>query len=456
MSAEANKLTMDKKFPTKLTKLEGHFADRPDVLYADTVYFADDDEDNAVTYWINKKGEWVSAGGDGITKLLPFEADYDYLENEIIREAGELKYANADFTSGAAYDALNWDSLAGAPAAKIESPDTNVSLAATNTGLELAGSTETSKITASSGFILSAPTIQLKDENGNFRIRVGSSYSRLISPDQASIINVQNNQIQLKNSEIVLNDASSHERIKITTASSSMNSTDGTATVSVRNGLSSIAVDTRDSATIRKNQFRVTTSGTTRFYADTNQSVLQAPDTANGVVCVAEGTYVKGNALHPLTDNGTTLGSWNKRWSKVYAASSTISTSDGRLKRNIQDLTANELKAFSKLRPVTFDRIDDDVEQKTVGFIAQEVEATFAEYGIDADEYFFLDHKWKEEKEGDVMLGIEGQEKGSNLYDKYGIDDVYGIAYSEFIALNLAYSQSLEKRLEAIEAKLGL
>ncbi len=110
MSVEANKLTMDKKFPTKLTKLVGSFADRPTVLYADTVYFADDDEDNVVTYWINKKGVW-SKGGEVGHVLKSFVATNNYVEDELIKEDGKLYVAKVDFESDVTFNESDWNEV---------------------------------------------------------------------------------------------------------------------------------------------------------------------------------------------------------------------------------------------------------------------------------------------------------------------------------------------------------
>lgn len=89
--------------------------------------------------------------------------------------------------------------------------------------------------------------------------------------------------------------------------------------------------------------------------------------------------------------------------SQIYATSSTVATSDGRYKKDVENITG-ALDIVKSLRPVQFKwkphhTHDFDLENTTVGFIAQEVQETLAnkpyvnsiikknEFVIEAEEY---------------------------------------------------------------------
>ncbi len=62
MSTESKKLIMDKKFPTKLTKLSGLLSERPEAPLTNMVYFSTDQPDSPISFWDGTP--WVDGGGD--------------------------------------------------------------------------------------------------------------------------------------------------------------------------------------------------------------------------------------------------------------------------------------------------------------------------------------------------------------------------------------------------------
>ena len=96
-----------------------------------------------------------------------------------------------------------------------------------------------------------------------------------------------------------------------------------------------------------------------------------------GVGAPAERLTVNGN-IAPDTDNAFTSGTATLRWSDVYAASGTVNTSDRRLKDNIED-SPYGLEEVLDLHPVSYTWKDRPERGKKLGLIAQEVQPVISE-----------------------------------------------------------------------------
>ncbi len=116
--------------------------------------------------------------------------------------------------------------------------------------------------------------------------------------------------------------------------------------------------------------------------------------------------------------------------SQIFATSSSIATSDGRFKENVDTITSG-LNIIDSLRPVSFTWKDHPVHNfvagKTVGFIAQEVQEALSEYD-------WLDNIIK-----------------SN-YNEETEEEFLGIAESNIIPLLVAAVKELKARVETLEA----
>ena len=89
--------------------------------------------------------------------------------------------------------------------------------------------------------------------------------------------------------------------------------------------------------------------------------------------------FMNNTFFSPATNGNKTLGSSSNRWSTVFATNGTISTSDYRLKKNIQSFHYG-LQELLLLNPVSFKWKSDKVDMKThLGFIAQEVQQIIPE-----------------------------------------------------------------------------
>lgn len=138
---------------------------------------------------------------------------------------------------------------------------------------------------------------------------------------------------------------------------------------------------------------------------------------------------IDSNYLIPLADETTYCGSYSYWWLDGYFKSlhvdgSAITSSDRRLKENIDYDISKWLTMFDLLKPCSYKFIEG--KRTHVGMIAQEVIEAGETAGLD------MEHLTA------VCLDEEGQ--------------MYGLRYEEFVPILIAKVQQLEKRLEALSA----
>lgn len=157
----------------------------------------------------------------------------------------------------------------------------------------------------------------------------------------------------------------------------------------------------------------------------------------NGVGISDEANYFRtyNNAGSPV-DNVMGLGSSNARWKQLYAATTSISTSDRNMKDNIRKLTDIHRNFFMKLVPVSFTFKDGESGRTHVGFIAQDVEQAMNECGLTALDFAGF---CKDVKVETYLDEESGNYKEKTAYDNNGNEQyIYSLRYEEFIAL-IAY-----------------
>lgn len=140
-------------------------------------------------------------------------------------------------------------------------------------------------------------------------------------------------------------------------------------------------------------------------------------------------------AAHDGTMN---LGSGAHRWLKVYASSTSISTSDERDKNIIGEFDERHKKLFMKLKPILFKWKDENIDTDIhFGLGAQTTEQFALECGIAPDEIAAIEHTvWDEPSPRD------------------GRTDRYGMGYDEIHMLTIPVVQEHEKRIELLEEKI--
>lgn len=202
------------------------------------------------------------------------------------------------------------------------------------------------------------------------------------------------------------------------------------------------------------------------------------PSSSEGSYGVFYGVRDSRWGFAPYANGMTGLGSSNYKWNAIYCTTSTISTSDRNLKKDIATLTEQHLKFFTLLQPVSYKFIDGTSGRTHIGFISQDVEEAMAECGLTDLDFagFCKDQKEvmvKKTREDTVLNEETGEEEIVEVEYEESVpvegEYIYSLRYEEFIALNTMASQytikkledvetsleSLEERLAALEAKLG-
>lgn len=141
-----------------------------------------------------------------------------------------------------------------------------------------------------------------------------------------------------------------------------------------------------------------------------------------------------------------TLGHSTSRWKEIWCSTSLNTTSDRNLKKNINNLSADDryCKFFMLLQPKSYLFKDGESGRTHVGFISQDVEEAMNICGLSSLEFagFCKDQKTEktESEEGTIEENPVFDDKGNPVY-------VYSLRYEEFIALNTMMIQKICKKV---------
>lgn len=182
---------------------------------------------------------------------------------------------------------------------------------------------------------------------------------------------------------------------------------------------------------------------------------------------------LNGN-FRPNKDNTYYVGLSSYRWKEIFAANSTINTSDQREKQHIEPFSDEVLDAWGDVQFRQF-LFNDAVEKKGEyarihsGVIAQQVRDVFTSHGLDATHYGLLCYdEWEDQYEdieivdADAVLDADGNEiipeqKHTEKRLVTASGSRYGIRYAEALCLEAAYQRRradrIETRLATLEAK---
>lgn len=167
----------------------------------------------------------------------------------------------------------------------------------------------------------------------------------------------------------------------------------------------------------------------------------------------------------PSPDKAISLGSSARKWTQLYAATSTINTSDARLKDAVSAIPDEVLDAWGDVDFVQY-QFKDAVAEKGgqarlhSGLVAQRIDAAFSSRGLDASRYgLFCYDEWDAEPE-------VRDESGQVVTPASPAGSQYSLRYEEALCMEAAYQRrradraeariaDLEERLAAIEAKLN-
>jgi hypothetical protein len=164
--------------------------------------------------------------------------------------------------------------------------------------------------------------------------------------------------------------------------------------------------------------------------------------------------YLDG-LVHPMTGNKNDLGTTGNRWKTVWTNNALNSTSDRRLKHDIED-TDLGLDFVNKLRPVKYKNNWSESPRYHYGLIAQELTSSLAEIGKTTSDVGFIAsasfqyteediEKWKTQPdwkayESEISSSIMGE---------------LGLSYTELISPMIKAIQQLSDKVTELEAKIS-
>ena len=160
------------------------------------------------------------------------------------------------------------------------------------------------------------------------------------------------------------------------------------------------------------------------------------------------------NYFRVYTDNTVNLGASSYRWKQLYAGTTTISTSDERLKENITPIDDDVLDAWGEVGWYQYqfkESVAEKGETKArlhTGAIAQRIESVFTAHGLDANRYGLLCYdEWN-------ATPAERDEQGNITEPAKPAGNRYSLRYEEALCMEAAYQRRRADRLEERIARL--
>lgn len=179
-------------------------------------------------------------------------------------------------------------------------------------------------------------------------------------------------------------------------------------------------------------------TGSTRISSGSNYINLMSLNGRGNVIYIGAGVVMLDtDFFHPQDDNRTELGGYSARFTRLYAANASISTSDRNFKKDIHDIDERYVRMYKNLHPVCYKHKNinksDKHDRIHTGFIAQDVEEAATDAGLTPMEF------------AAICIDKDQKSKGN----------IYGLAYEEFIALNTLMIQKLMGRVELLERQIS-
>ena len=179
---------------------------------------------------------------------------------------------------------------------------------------------------------------------------------------------------------------------------------------------------------------------------DANEILCKSNGTTLTTLYLQDGnacTYLNTSAFGPNVTNKITCGASGKVWKQLFAATTTISTSDERSKQQIDNIPDEVLDAWEEIGFKQF-KFNDAVEEKGEnarfhnGVIAQRIKSVFEKHNLDPYKYgFFCYDEWDvHEDPKDDTSPVIRKENG------------YAIRYEEALVIEAAYQRRKNKQLE--------
>lgn len=161
------------------------------------------------------------------------------------------------------------------------------------------------------------------------------------------------------------------------------------------------------------------------YFTSYGSRTNQATATVTSFSSTNNTLYSLGN-FSPEEDKKYSLGANGKAWGNLYLYSGTQVGSDSRLKNSIEKLSEEYDMFFDKLTPVSYILNNGTSHRRHIGFIAQDVEDSLHQAGIDTKNFAGL-----------------CAPSDNEIY--------YMLRYDEFVALNTQQIQKLKNRVLELE-----
>lgn len=205
------------------------------------------------------------------------------------------------------------------------------------------------------------------------------------------------------------------------------------------------------------------------IYAESDQMLKLQPKEAPCTITI--GVTDSMWAIAPWQDRAYQVGTPSHRFGNIYAYVGTIQTSDRAQKQDIESIDDKYMTLFSHLQPVSYTLVDGTSGRTHIGFVSQDVEAAMTQSGLSDLDFagFCKDRKKRAVRQTRQKL----DDAGNPLMDKDGLPIVeeyisyedeldsdgnpiyiYSLRYEEFIALNTAMIQLLQKKIAELEHSL--
>jgi hypothetical protein len=189
-----------------------------------------------------------------------------------------------------------------------------------------------------------------------------------------------------------------------------------------------------------------------RIYADAGDGIaddhiLYLRTGTNTSAGVEAGIAINSGSVYVPSEHNDgimSLGSSGRKWNQLYAASSTISTSDRNKKQDITDMSDTQEQLFNQLKPVTYKLKEGNSGRTHYGFISQDVEEALTYVGLTSKDFAGFCKDEHIDDNNNIVLDTDG----NIVYD-------YSLRYSEFIALNTHMIQKLQDEIKALKAEIN-
>jgi len=175
---------------------------------------------------------------------------------------------------------------------------------------------------------------------------------------------------------------------------------------------------------------------------------------------------VTTQGVMPSKDNTADIGASSYRFKQIYAANSTISTSDARLKENVNAIDEKHLDFLMTLNPITYKFKDDENNEyyrMHCGLEAQEVEQALYDNGLNTLDFagLIISPITKEVETGEFAEEPFTDEDGTVQTIRMPItktvitDYRYGLRYEEFIAPLIKMVQVQQKEIQDLKESIA-